>query len=347
MLSTRGDRVDFVLDAEIGTGVRQLARAARATPFAVLAAAVAALVAHASGQDDVVIGTPVSRRDDEDLTPMIACLSDVMPLRQRVSPQDSFADLVARAKAEVWGAVAHRDAPYSQADPRSERGALARPFPLVPGGLRPGRRPCPGPGSAGGRSRADVRARGHGQVRRLPAPDPRGGGFRGYAEFSTDLFDRSTVERLAQRLAVLLRAAAAEPRRSLAELDLLPPSEHALLDAWAHGAAPASDAPLAHEAVAAQALRTPDALAVVHGERSLTYAQAGRGGDRRGRPARGRRGRRAARRRMPAPLPGARRRRPGRPQGRELLSAPRPRLPGRPHRSHGRRQRHPDGTGPA
>lgn len=113
VLSTRGDRVEFVLDAETGTGVRRLARAARATPFAVLAAAVAALVAHASGQDDVVIGTPVSRRDDEDLTPMIACLSDVMPLRQHVSPQDSFADLVARAKAEVWGAVAHRDAPYS------------------------------------------------------------------------------------------------------------------------------------------------------------------------------------------------------------------------------------------
>lgn len=113
VLSTRGDRVEFVLDAEIGTGVRRLARAARATPFAVLAAALAALVAHASGQDDVVIGTPVSRRDDEDLTPMIACLSDVLPLRQRVSPQDSFADLVARAKAEVWGAVAHRDAPYS------------------------------------------------------------------------------------------------------------------------------------------------------------------------------------------------------------------------------------------
>ncbi|WP_228924200.1 amino acid adenylation domain-containing protein [Streptomyces sp. DH7] len=273
VLSTRGDRVEFVLDAEIGTGVRQLARAARATPFAVLAAAVAALVAHASGQDDVVIGTPVSRRDDEDLTPMIACLSDVMPLRQRVSPQDSFADLVVRAKAEVWGAVAHRDAPYSHLirDLNMERSPGRFPLFQVVFGLDDA--PAPAldlPGVAAERMYVHAGTAKYDVFLHLI---PEAGGFRGYAEFSTDLFDRSTVERLAQRLAVLLRAAATQPRRPLAELDLLPPSEHALLDAWAHGAAPASDAPLAHEAVAAQALRTPDALAVVHGERSLTYAQ--------------------------------------------------------------------------
>ncbi|WP_426501682.1 non-ribosomal peptide synthetase [Streptomyces sp. D54] len=273
VLSTRGDRVEFVLDAEIGTGVRQLARAARATPFAVLAAAVAALVAHASGQDDVVIGTPVSRRDDEDLTPMIACLSDVMPLRQRVSPQDSFADLVVRAKAEVWGAVAHRDAPYSHLIRDLNVARSPGRFPLFQVVFGLDDAPAPAldlPGVAAERMYVHAGTAKYDVFLHLI---PEAGGFRGYAEFSTDLFDRSTVERLAQRLAVLLRAAAAQPRRPLAELDLLPPSEHALLDAWAHGAAPASDAPLAHEAVAARALRTPDALAVVHGEQSLTYAQ--------------------------------------------------------------------------
>ncbi|MFB8217148.1 non-ribosomal peptide synthetase [Streptomyces anulatus] len=273
VLSTRGDRVDLALDTEIGTAVRQLARTARATPFAVLAAAVAALVAHASGQDDVVIGTPVSRRDDEDLTPMIACLSDVMPLRQRVSPQDSFADLVARAKAEVWGAVAHRDAPYSHLLRALDVERSPGRFPLFQVVFGLDDAPAPAldlPGVAAERMYVHAGTAKYDLFLHLI---PEAGGFRGYAEFSTDLFDRSTVERLAQRLATLLRTAAAEPGRPLAELDLLPPSEHALLDAWAYGAAPSSDVPLAHEAVAAQALRTPDALAVVHGERSLTYAQ--------------------------------------------------------------------------
>ncbi|MGW2109354.1 non-ribosomal peptide synthetase [Streptomyces sp. NPDC001948] len=269
----RGDRVEFLLDAELGTGVRRLAREVRATPFAVLSAAVAALVSHASGQQDVVIGTPVSRRDDEALAPMIACLSDVMPLRQHLSPQDSFAESVRGTRTAVWGAVAHRDVPHSHLvrDLKAERSPGRFPLFQVVFGLDDA--PAPAldlPGVAAERMYVHAGTAKYDVFLHMV---PEGGGFRGYWEFSTDLYDRSTAERLTQRFAVLLRAVVAEPHRPLAELDLLSPSDHALLDEWGHGNTPAAGLPLAHEAVAAQALRTPDALAVVHGERSLTYAQ--------------------------------------------------------------------------
>ncbi|WP_371626410.1 amino acid adenylation domain-containing protein [Streptomyces sp. NBC_01116] len=269
----RGDRVEFVLDGETGEGIRRVARAARATPFAVLAAAVAALVSHASAQDDVVVGTPVSRRDDEDLVPLIACLSDVMPLRQRVTPQDSFADLVGRAKAVVRGAVAHRDVPYSHLIRELDVERSPGRFPLFQVVIGVDDAPAPAldlPGVAAERMYVHAGTAKYDVFLHM-IPEARS--FRGYWDFSTDLFDRSTVERLAERLAALLRAVVAEPLRPLAELDLLPAAEHTLLEEWARGDTPASGPPPVHEAVAAQALRTPDALAVVHGDRSLTYAE--------------------------------------------------------------------------
>ncbi|GGN93837.1 hypothetical protein GCM10011579_092710 [Streptomyces albiflavescens] len=273
VLGTGGDRVEFTLDPDLVKGVRTLARRARTTPFAVLATALGALLARLSGQQDVVIGTPVSRRDDEHLEPMLACLTDVMPLRQHLNPTASFAELTARTKAAVWAAVRHRDVPYSHLirDLKVERSTSRFPLFQVVFGLDDAPAPAldlPGVTAErlyvhGGTAKYDV------FLHMVPEAD----GFHGYWEFSTDLFDRATAERLTARLTALLAAAVANPDRSLAELDVLPPEEHALLHQWTHGPAPVSDRPLAHEAVAAQARCTPNAPAVVHRDRILTYAQ--------------------------------------------------------------------------
>ncbi|WP_320772918.1 amino acid adenylation domain-containing protein [Streptomyces sp. CRN 30] len=273
VLGTGGDRVEFTLGPDLVKGVRALARRARTTPFTVLATALGALLARSSGREDVVIGTPVSRRDDERLEPMLACLTDVMPLRQHLDPDASFAELTARTKAAVWDAVRHRDVAFSHLvrDLEVERSTGRFPLFQVVFGLDDAPAPAldlPGVTAErlyvhGGTAKYDV----------FLHMVPEAGGLHGYWEFSTDLFDRVTAERLTARLTALLAAAVADPDRPLAELDLLPPEEHARLRQWTHGPAPADDRPLAHEAVAAQARRTPDAPAVVHGDRTLTYAE--------------------------------------------------------------------------
>ncbi|MFG2485862.1 amino acid adenylation domain-containing protein [Streptomyces virginiae] len=273
-LSTRGDRVEFTIGSELGAGIRHLARTARTTPFTVLAAALTALISRLSGQEDVVIGTPVSRRADEPLEPMIACLSDVMPIRQHVAADLSFTELIARTKAQVWGAVGHRDVPYARLVRELEVARLPSRFPLfqVVFGLDDGPAPAldlPGVSAErlyihSGTAKYDV------FLHMVPAQ----GGFDGFLEFSTDLFDRSTAQRLAERLRTLLTDAVAHPERPLGELDVLPAAERRLLlDVWVPGRAAPVGQPLAHEAFAAQALRTPHAPAVVHGDRVLSYAQ--------------------------------------------------------------------------
>ncbi|MBD0420460.1 amino acid adenylation domain-containing protein [Streptomyces sp. TRM S81-3] len=273
VLGTGGDRVEFTLEPGLVTGVRALARRARTTPFTVLATALGALLARTSGRQDVVIGTPVSRRDDERLEPMLACLTDVMPLRQHLDPTASFAELTARTKAAVWAAVRHRDVPHSHLvrDLKTARSTGRFPLFQVVFGLDDAPAPAldlPGITAErlyvhGGTAKYDV------FLHMVPEAD----GLHGYWEFSTDLFDRATAQRLTARLTTLLASAVAHPDRPLAELDVLPPEEHALLRQWTHGPPPAADRPLAHEAVAAQARRTPHAPALVHRDRTLTYAQ--------------------------------------------------------------------------
>ncbi len=92
-------------------------------------------------------------------------------------------------------------------------------------------------------------------------------------EYATDLFDRATVEAIAARLVRLLAAAVATPDLPIGSLDILSPDERdTILRGWndtAHAVAPAT----LPELFAAQAARTPDAVAVVFEEQSLTYAQ--------------------------------------------------------------------------
>ena len=95
-------------------------------------------------------------------------------------------------------------------------------------------------------------------------------------EYATDLFDRSTIERLAEHFERLLEGIAAEPGRRLSELPLLGEAErHRLLVEWNDTAAAYPRDKCLHELFAAQAARTPDAVALVYEERQLTLRRAG------------------------------------------------------------------------
>ncbi len=92
-------------------------------------------------------------------------------------------------------------------------------------------------------------------------------------EYATDLFDRQSVEALAARLVRLLEAAVAEPERAIGRLDILSPEErHTILRTWNDTAHPIAATTLP-ELFAAQAARTPDAIAVVFEDKSLSYGE--------------------------------------------------------------------------
>src|SRR5262249_27129801 len=98
-------------------------------------------------------------------------------------------------------------------------------------------------------------------------------GIVGVVEYATDLFERGTVEGLAQRLVRLLEAAVADPQRAIGRLDSLDADERrTLLETWndTSRAVPSATLP---ELFAAQVARTPEATAVVFEGVSLSYRE--------------------------------------------------------------------------
>ena len=97
--------------------------------------------------------------------------------------------------------------------------------------------------------------------------------MHGALEYATDLFDRASVEALAGRLIRLLEAAVGDPDQAIGRLDILSAAErHTILRVWNDTAHPIPPATLP-ELFEAQVTRTPDAIAVVFEEESLSYAE--------------------------------------------------------------------------
>jgi len=111
-LTYRAVRSKHVLGEDIARHVRNLAREERATPFMVLLAAFQALLGRASGQDDVVVGTPTAGRDMPDTENLVGCFINNLVIRGRLNDKTTFRELVRAARMTVLGALSHQHVPY-------------------------------------------------------------------------------------------------------------------------------------------------------------------------------------------------------------------------------------------
>ncbi|RFU83698.1 amino acid adenylation domain-containing protein [Streptomyces triticagri] len=274
--SGKGGQVRFRIDGDLHARVRALSRSLRVTPFAILAAALSAVLGRLARQRDVVIGTPVSRRDAPELEPMIACLTDLLPLRTRV--EGTFAELARGTKSAVWDAVAHREVSYGRLVREVAVDRDPARFPLFQVVLTVDDADAPGldlPGVTGERLYAhNGTAKFDAFVHLVPVDASSGGGFLGLLEYASDLWSGEEAQRLADRFTTLLDDAVRHPEHPVDDLRLLPDAELALLDRWSDGGpVPRPEPPLVHEAFRVRASRTPDAPAVVHGPQTLSYGE--------------------------------------------------------------------------
>ncbi|MFE3167803.1 amino acid adenylation domain-containing protein [Streptomyces sp. NPDC059224] len=273
-LGPRGGDVPFTIGPELGAALRKLCRTLRVTPFTVLAAALSALVSRLGDQNDVVLGTPVSRRDRLELEQVVGCLTDVMPLRQKLRTGMSFRELVADMAAVVRDTMAHRRVPHSRLVRELTRSREVSRFPLFQIVLTVD--DARGPGLR----LPDVTAE------RLYPHDgtakfdvflhlvPRDGGYFGRLEYAAELFTPATARRLADRYVALLTDATAHPDLAVDDLAVMSRAEqHALAARSRPLAVPAGPPPPAPEAVARTVRRVPDAVALDDGGEHITYGR--------------------------------------------------------------------------
>ncbi|MFG2145017.1 non-ribosomal peptide synthase/polyketide synthase [Streptomyces sp. NPDC048696] len=277
--SHRGAALPVRLDAELHRALLNLASERRATLYMVLQAGLAALLTRLGAGDDIPVGSPIAGRTDEALDDLVGFFVNTLVLRTDTSGNPGFAELVDRVRAADLAAYAHQDLPFERLVEVLNPLRSANRQPLVqillalqntPGstmelpGLELDRY-----GVHPGGSKFDLSL----SLTETRGADGSPAGLEGFVEYSTDLFDRDTVELLTARLTRLLLAAAATPELPIGDLELLTDAEHAqLTTGWndTRKDLPALTIPELFEARAAAA---PDAPAVVFGESILSYEE--------------------------------------------------------------------------
>jgi amino acid adenylation domain-containing protein len=271
--SSRGGRVPILLPERLSTDLRALRRGT--TPFMVILAGFQALLARWSGQEDVLVGTYSGNRPRRELEGLIGFFINTLVLRTDLGREPSFGALLDRVRETTLGAYTHADVPFEKLletlhlprdpsrTPLFQILLVLQNFPPARADLTTGVR-LTGMANQGDKSDYDL------ALWLGEGPDGIGGTF----EYSTDLFEEATIVRLADQLRTLLEAAVAEPDRNVWTLPLIGEEERTrLLQVESRGPDVPSGEPLLHRLVEAQAVRTPDAVAVEAGSVRLTYAE--------------------------------------------------------------------------
>ncbi len=297
----RGGVCEVVLPAALGRRVHEFSQRRGLTPFMTLLAGFAALLGRAAGEDDLILGSPQAGRTHAELEPVIGFFVNTLALRCRPRAGSNFDRLADEVRNMVLGAFAHQDVPFEKLVEKlaPERDLSRNPLFQVSFALQdlPS---AAGLGTAfgddvrlaslpaalasthfdlelhltssGGSSSSEV---GSGEI------GNESGGFSGALAYDADLFDATTVARLAGRFAHLLQHLLDAPDVELARQPWLPAGErHQLLHEWSWTPAPPFEARPLHEIVAWYAATTPDAVAVHFGVQHLSYAALSSAGHR-------------------------------------------------------------------
>ncbi|RKH54152.1 non-ribosomal peptide synthetase, partial [Corallococcus llansteffanensis] len=271
--SRRGATVPVNIPAALTASLRGLAQREGATPFMLLLSAFQLLLSRYSAQDDVSVGSPIAGRTHAEAEGLIGFFVNTLVLRARLKPEDSFRELLAQVRGTALAAYEHQHVPFEKLVEilQPSRDLSRTPLFQVMFVLQnapaealrvPGLSFQPVP-LEGNSARFDL------ALTLFEVPQ----GLTGFLEYSSDLFDAATVQRLMSHYGVLLEAIARQPDASIASLPLLTAMEQQqLLVEWNATNVEFPSDTCIHHVVAEQARRAPDAVAVHMGERSVTYA---------------------------------------------------------------------------
>ncbi|MDN3025974.1 non-ribosomal peptide synthetase [Streptomyces sp. S.PB5] len=272
-----GGKVRLPLPAHLTDALSATCREAAATPFMGIVAAVRVLLLRLCGQSDALLGTVVAGRSGRRAAETVGLFANTVVLRTPVDPEHSFRDLLGAVRATGQEAMAHAEYPFEQLveDLRLPREANRNPvFDVLVETALSGTTVAAGAATPGLRhveldppvSDFDL------AFSFLEATADRPGEL--WVAYTDDLFDRTTAQRIGERLLTLLTGLLADPGAPVRRAPVLPEDERRyLLDDVNDTAAPFPDGSTLLDLVAEQTARTPDRTAVVHGATRLTFAE--------------------------------------------------------------------------
>ncbi len=304
--SYQGGLHTFKIEGPLTQRLKQLARTEATTLFAVLLAAFHVLLLRHTGQEDIVVGCPTSGRVRPGFEKIIGYFANPVALRADLSANPTFVEFLRRVRDTVLGALEHQAYPFARLveELHPQRDPSRSPFFDVMFTLqsmqrfaRDGQlsRPAgPGPdvasaSSFGAASLGDASARfelGDLVLESFPIDMTVAqfdldlemielhGALAGQLHYNAELFDPPTVESMGSRFELLLDRIVTDPNARIGDIPLLTePERHQLLVEWNDTREPFPEDSCIHELFERQVERTPDAVAVISGDRHLTYRE--------------------------------------------------------------------------
>ncbi len=268
----RGGHLSFTLPADLTDKLKKLSNSEGATLYMTLLAAFNVLLFRYTGEQDIVVGSPIAGRNRIETEPLIGFFVNSLALRTDLSGNPTFRELVGRVKEVAVSAYAHQDLPFEKLveELNPARDVSQTPVFQVMFGLQ-----------NAPRAAADLHNL---TVRRIPTEvrtakfdltllvSDTANGLSGWLEYNADLFESSTIERLKNHFENLLVSVTATPDASVARLPLLGAQEQQqiLLD-WNNTETSYPREQCIPEFFEEQVRRSPDAVALVFNDQRLTY----------------------------------------------------------------------------
>jgi len=274
--SFQGASISRKLSPQLSQSLIELSQRQGVTLFMTTLAAFQTLLFRYTGQDDIVVGTPIAGRNREEIEGLIGFFVNTLAMRTDVSGNPTFRQLLGRVKEVALEAYEHQDLPFEKLveELNPDRNVSHAPVFQVMFGMQNVPRDTP---SLSGLS-----------ITRMSLPSvtakfdltlfisETATGLNCWLEYNTDLFEETTISRMLRHFEHLLEAIVADPDRPILRLPLLTPAERAELLTQQN--ATESDFPKQsiNTAFEKQVERTPNSVAVVSENGKLTYAELDR-----------------------------------------------------------------------
>ena len=268
-----GRRQAILLDAGLMAKLRSLSREQDATLFMTLLAGFLVLLFRYSGQADIIVGTPTANRSCPEIYDLIGFFVNTLVVRTSLAGDLDFSELVTRVRESVLDALSHQDVPFEKlVEARNPERRLSH-SPLfqvmfILQNVPPTKLNLPG------LMAEEVEVdNGTAMFDLTMTLEECGGEIRGSLQYSTDLFDSTTAQRMTRHYVSLLQAATADSSAKIAELPLMDEAERSEVLRLGRG-------PLAYypqtdvgTLFSRRAANNPDAIALVTDQGDWTYGQ--------------------------------------------------------------------------
>ncbi len=257
--------------------LKELARREGVTFFMLLLAGFKSLLHRYTGQDDIVIGSPIANRNRAEIEGLIGFFVNMLVMRTDLAGDPPFREALQRVRETALDAYAHQDMPFEKLveELEPERDMSLNPMFQVSFQLF-------NDPSATDETSEEVpdhirTQRGTANIDLAFDAFESAQGLTGTIEYSTDLFDDATIARLLGDYQTLLESVVENPDRRLSQLNLMTPAQrHTMLVEWNETTAPFPDDKCLHELFEEQVQKTAEATALVYENQRLSYRELNR-----------------------------------------------------------------------